>query len=96
MALVDEFPIIPHASAGVKCGGRIVLGLEGNLVTLQCNVCGLPVGYVDRGILETLLRLGQRSAARKLSPEELSSISRNKRDPGVEGWPLQRMFLITT
>jgi hypothetical protein len=57
MALAEEFPMIPHASAGVDCRRCIVPVTEGALVTLQCNECGLPVGYVDRGILEDLVRL---------------------------------------
>jgi hypothetical protein len=57
MALVDEFPIIPHASTGVDCRSYIAPVLDGGLVTLQCNECGLPVGYMDRGILEDLARL---------------------------------------
>ena len=45
MALAEEFPMIPHARAGVGCRGCIVPVTEGALVTLQCNECGLRGEY---------------------------------------------------
>jgi hypothetical protein len=47
MAFADEFPIIPHMSAGVDCCGCIVPEADGDRVTLNCNECGASVGYIS-------------------------------------------------
>jgi hypothetical protein len=52
MALADDFPIIPHMSAGVDCCGCIVPEADGDRVTLKCNEFSAPVGSIDRGIME--------------------------------------------
>jgi hypothetical protein len=57
MAFADEFPIIPHMSAGVDCCGCIVPEADGDRVTLNCNECGASVGYINKGILEDMVML---------------------------------------
>src|SRR5580658_930150 len=52
----DNYPIIPHESTGVDCGGCLVPKLDGEQVRLVCNECGavtatitwvqLEAGYV--------------------------------------------------
>ena len=66
--LQDEFPILPHESAGVDCGGRLIMedqelaGGEKRAI-LKCNECGLIVGWIHAGILADLVYLI--NAARK-------------------------------
>ena len=82
MALADDFPIIPHMSAGVDCCGCIVPEADRDRVTLKCNECGASVGYIDRGILEDMVMLVNAAAPVKRhvftaddAPEVLTSIS---------------------
>jgi hypothetical protein len=65
MSLPDDFPIIPHqsAGAGVECCGCIVAEESGSRgdreskTTLRCNECGAIVGSISTGILEDLVTL---------------------------------------
>jgi len=53
--LEDEFPIIPHESAGADCCGCIVPVVKGRDVELRCNECGVVVGVVQVDILRDLM-----------------------------------------
>jgi len=55
--LENNFPIIPHESAGVECCGCIVVKVRGNDAELQCNECGAVVGVIQVGILRDLVSL---------------------------------------
>ena len=59
MSLREDFPIIPHESAGVDCCGCIVPTPSpetGNTI-LRCNECGAVVGTISTGILNDLVKL---------------------------------------
>ena len=56
--LAEEFPIIPHMSAGVDCCGCIVPEVDGDRITLKCNECGATVGEISA-----------RGATRRHSPQ---------------------------
>jgi hypothetical protein len=82
MAFADEFPIIPHMSAGVDCCGCIVPEADGDRVTLRCNECSASVGYINKGILEDMVMLVNAAGpvrrhvfAAGEAPEVLTSIS---------------------
>ncbi len=82
MALADDFPIIPHMSAGVDCCGCIVPEADGDRVALKCNECGASVGYINKGILGDMVMLVNAAVPVKRhvftvddAPEVLTSIS---------------------
>jgi hypothetical protein len=55
--LRNQFPIIPHESAGVDCCGCIVPIIQGKDVELRCNECRAVVGVVRIEILRDLISM---------------------------------------
>jgi hypothetical protein len=63
---MDDFPIIPHESAGVDCLGCLIVNVRGNDAELVCNECGAVVGVMNTGILRDVVYLINRAyTARK-------------------------------
>ena len=56
-SLENEFPIIPHESAGMDCCGCIVPVVQGRDVELRCNECGAVVGVVPVDVLRDLISM---------------------------------------
>jgi hypothetical protein len=63
MGVAENFPIIPHqsAGAGLECCGCIVseefYSPGESKTTLHCNECGVVVGTISTGILNDLVTL---------------------------------------
>ena len=75
-----HFPPVPHRAAGVDCNGSITAEQDGDLVTLQCNVCRAVVGSVNANILGALEQaISDQIVIRKFdemdAPRILTSIS---------------------
>jgi len=57
----EDFPIIPHESAGVDCCGCIIPIVQGRDTELRCSECGAVVGVVNTGVLEDCVFLINRA-----------------------------------